>query len=103
VPFQSVLDGSEDFAVNISGLTELTEKEAAEFLASNVLTSGMEEFIMQSPESECRMMNAECRTEALPAICSGGQTAVHAKTRLNRAAAGRRDDSQARRLRHVRP
>ncbi len=48
VPRQSVLDGSEDFVVNISGLTELTEKEAAEFLDSNVLTSGMEELIMQS-------------------------------------------------------
>jgi hypothetical protein len=55
------------------------------------------------PESECRMMNAECSTEALPAIYSGAQTAVQAKTRLNRAAAGRRDDSQARRLRYVRP
>ena len=48
VPRQSVLDGSEDFVVNISGLAELTEKEAAEFLDSNVLTSGMEELIMQS-------------------------------------------------------
>ena len=48
LPRQSVLDGSEDFVVNISGLTELTEKEAAEFLDSNVLTSGMEELIMQS-------------------------------------------------------
>jgi hypothetical protein len=48
VPRQSVLDGSEDFVVNISGHTELTEKEAAEFLDSNVLTSGMEELVMQS-------------------------------------------------------
>jgi hypothetical protein len=48
VPRQSVLDGSEDFVVNISGQTELTEQEAAEFLDSNVLTSGMEELIMQS-------------------------------------------------------
>jgi hypothetical protein len=48
VPRQSVLDGSEDFVVNISALAELTEKEAAEFLDSNVLTSGMEELIMQS-------------------------------------------------------
>lgn len=47
-PRQSVLDGSEDFVVNISGMTELTEKEAAEFLDSNVLTSGMEDLIMQS-------------------------------------------------------
>jgi len=29
-----------DFVVNISGLMEFTEKEAAEFLDSNVLTSG---------------------------------------------------------------
>lgn len=48
VPRQSVLDGSEDFVVNISGMTDLTEKEAAEFLDSNVLTSGMEELVMQS-------------------------------------------------------
>lgn len=48
VPRQSVLDGSEDFVVNISALAELSEKEAAEFLDSNVLTSGMEELIMQS-------------------------------------------------------
>jgi hypothetical protein len=48
LPRQSVLDGSEDFVVNISGMTELTEKEAAEFLDSNVLTSGMEELVMQS-------------------------------------------------------
>jgi hypothetical protein len=48
IPRQSVLDGSEDFVVNISGLAELTEKDAAEFLDSNVLTSGMEELIMQS-------------------------------------------------------
>ena len=48
VPRQSVLDGSEDFVVNISGMTELTEKEAAEFLDSNVLTSGMEDLILQS-------------------------------------------------------
>jgi len=48
VPRQSVLDGSEDFVVNISGLAELTEKEAAEFLDSNVLTSGMEDLIMQA-------------------------------------------------------
>src|SRR5436190_10518668 len=47
LPRQSVLDGSEDFVVNISGHTELTEKEAAEFLDSNVLTSGMEELVMQ--------------------------------------------------------
>jgi hypothetical protein len=48
VPRQSVLDGSEGFVVNISGMTELTEIEAAAFLDSNVLTSGMEELVMQS-------------------------------------------------------
>ena len=48
VPRQSVLDRSEDFVVNISGMTELTEKEAAEFLDSNVLTSGMEDLIVQT-------------------------------------------------------
>ena len=40
-PRQSVLEGSEDFVVNLSALAELTESEAAEFLDSNVLTSGM--------------------------------------------------------------
>jgi hypothetical protein len=47
-PRQSVLDGSEDFVVNLSALTELTEPEAKEFLDANVLTSGMEELIKQS-------------------------------------------------------
>ena len=47
-PRQAVLDGSEDFVVNLSALTELSEAEAAEFLDSNVLTSGMEELIMQA-------------------------------------------------------
>ena len=47
-PRQSVLDGSEDFVVNLSALTELTEPEATEFLDANVLTSGMEELIMQA-------------------------------------------------------
>ena len=47
-PRQAVLDGSEDFVVNLSALPELTEPEAAEFLDSNVLTSGMEELIMQA-------------------------------------------------------
>ena len=47
-PRQSVLDGSEDFVVNLSALPELTESEAAEFLDSNVLTSGMEELVMQA-------------------------------------------------------
>ena len=46
-PRQSVLDGSEDFVVNLSTLPELTEKEAMEFLDANVLTSGMEELIIQ--------------------------------------------------------
>ena len=48
VPRQSVLAGSEDFVVNIAVLTEMTEKEAAEFLDSNVLTSGMEELVLQA-------------------------------------------------------
>lgn len=47
-PRQSVLDGSEDFVVNLSALTELTEAEAAEFLDANVLTSGMEELVIQA-------------------------------------------------------
>ncbi len=47
-PRQAVLDGSEDFVVNLSALSELSEAEAAEFLDSNVLTSGMEELIMQA-------------------------------------------------------
>jgi hypothetical protein len=44
-PRQSVLDGSEDFVVNLSALPELTAAEAAEFLDANVLTSGMEELV----------------------------------------------------------
>ena len=47
-PRQSVLDGSEDFVVNLSALAELTEPEAAEFLDANVLTSGMEDLVMQA-------------------------------------------------------
>jgi len=47
-PRQSVLDGSEDFVVNLSALGELTEAEAAEFLDANVLTAGMEELVMQA-------------------------------------------------------
>jgi hypothetical protein len=47
-PRQAVLDGSEDFVVNLSDLSELSEGEAGEFLASNVLTSGMEELIIQA-------------------------------------------------------
>lgn len=47
-PRQAVLDGSEDFVVNLSALPELSEAEAAEFLDSNVLTSGMEELVMQA-------------------------------------------------------
>ena len=47
-PRQSVLDGSEDFVVNLTALAELTKPEAAEFLDSNVLTSGMEELVMQA-------------------------------------------------------
>ena len=47
-PRQSVLDGSEDFVVNLSALPGLSEAEATEFLDANVLTSGMEELITQS-------------------------------------------------------
>jgi len=47
-PRQSVLDGSEDFVVNLSALHELSEAEAVEFLDANVLTSGMEELIIQA-------------------------------------------------------
>lgn len=47
-PRQSVLDGSEDFVVNLSALPELSAAEAAEFLDANVLTSGMEDLITQS-------------------------------------------------------
>jgi len=46
-PRQSVLDGSEDFVVNLSSLPVLSEAEAREFLDANVLTSGMEDLIMQ--------------------------------------------------------
>jgi hypothetical protein len=46
-PRQSVLDGSEDFVVNLSSLAELTESEALEFLDSNVLTSGMQDLVLQ--------------------------------------------------------
>ena len=49
-PRQSVLDGSEDFVVNLSALSMLSEIEAAEFLDSNVLTSGMEELVMQATD-----------------------------------------------------
>jgi Protein of unknown function (DUF499) len=47
-PRQSVLDGSEDFVVNLSALSELTEPEAVEFLDANVLTSGMEDLVIQA-------------------------------------------------------
>lgn len=47
-PRQSVLDGSEDFVVNRSALPELSEAEAREFLDSNVLTSGMQDLVMQA-------------------------------------------------------
>lgn len=42
-PRQSVLDGSEDFVVNLSAFSELSEAEAAEFLDADVLTSRMED------------------------------------------------------------
>ncbi len=48
IPRKTVLDGSEDFVVNLSALTDLTEADAAEFLDANVLTSGMEDLVMQS-------------------------------------------------------
>jgi hypothetical protein len=44
------------------------------------------------------MMRAECGTEALPAIYSGGQTAVQAKTRLNRAEKEPEDSVRAMRM-----
>lgn len=47
-PRQSVLDGSEDFVVNLSMLLDLSQEEAAEFLDSNVLTSGMGDLITQA-------------------------------------------------------
>jgi hypothetical protein len=47
-PRQSVLDGSEDFVVNLSTLTDLSQPEAEEFLDANVLTSGMEQLVMQA-------------------------------------------------------
>ena len=47
IPRQSVLDGSEDFVVNLASLADLSEGEAREFLDSNVLTSGMEDLIEQ--------------------------------------------------------
>lgn len=47
-PRKTVLDGSEDFVVNLSALTKLSEAEAAEFLDSNVLTSGMDELVTQA-------------------------------------------------------
>ena len=41
IPRSAVLDGTADFVVNLADLPLLTEAEAAEFLDSNVLTSGM--------------------------------------------------------------
>ena len=49
-PRPSILDQSEDFVVNLSALADLTELEAAEFLEANVLTSGMEQLMMQTFE-----------------------------------------------------
>lgn len=49
-PRQSVLDRFWDFVVKLSALSELTESETAEFLDSNVLTSGMEELVMQTAD-----------------------------------------------------
>lgn len=47
-PRQAVLDGTADFVVNLSGLSKLDEKEAQDFLDSNVLTSGMEMLLSQA-------------------------------------------------------
>lgn len=41
IPRSAVIDGTADFVVNLADLPSLTEAEAAEFLDSNVLTSGM--------------------------------------------------------------
>lgn len=48
LPRQSVFDGSKYFIVKISALQELTEGKAVEFLNANVLTSGMEDLIIQT-------------------------------------------------------
>jgi hypothetical protein len=47
-PRQAVQDGTADFVVNLADLPRLSEKEAREFLDSNVLTSGMELLLQQS-------------------------------------------------------
>ena len=47
-PRAAVLDGTADFVVNLADLSSLGETEATEFLDSNVLTSGMEDLILQS-------------------------------------------------------
>ena len=46
-PRQAVLDGSEDFVVNLSSLATLDRDQAADFLDSNVLTSGMSQLVTQ--------------------------------------------------------
>lgn len=47
-PRAAVLDGTADFVVNLADLPTLTEAEAADFLDSNVLTSGMELLLVQA-------------------------------------------------------
>ena len=47
-PRAAVLDGTADFVVNLADLGRLDEVEAAEFLDSNVLTSGMELLLAQA-------------------------------------------------------
>ncbi len=47
-PRAAVLDGTADFVVNLADLGRLDEPEAAEFLDSNVLTSGMELLLSQA-------------------------------------------------------
>ena len=49
-PRKTVLDGSEDFVVNLSSLSEIDEAKAREFLDSNVLTTGMEELLLQTSD-----------------------------------------------------
>lgn len=46
IPRQAVLDGTNDFMVNLSELPSFTEADAREFLDFNGLTSGMELLLM---------------------------------------------------------
>lgn len=47
-PRSTVLEGTANFVVNLDSLPKLSEAEAREFLDSNVLTSGMEELLMNA-------------------------------------------------------